>query len=90
MLVLFEQGVYFYLARCDKPTALPFQKKIAGEILPSIRKHGAHMTQQKIEEALANPDTIIELAQILKRGREKTGELAVKAEHEPTMRRNDA
>jgi prophage antirepressor-like protein len=52
MQVLFEQGVYFYLARCDKPAALPFQKYIAGEVLPSIRKHGAYMTPQKIEEVL--------------------------------------
>jgi anti-repressor protein len=78
MLVLFEQGVYFYLARCDKPAALPFQKKIAGEILPSIRKYGTYITQQKIEEALTNPDTIIALAQILKRERETTGKLAAK------------
>ena len=50
MQVLFEQGVYFYLSRCDKPSALSFQKKVAGEILPSIRKYGAYMTPQKIEE----------------------------------------
>jgi len=80
MLVLFEQGVYFYLARCDKPAALPFQKKIAGEILPSIRKYGEYMTPQKIEEALTNPDMIIELARILKMEREKCIELAVKVE----------
>jgi anti-repressor protein len=76
MQVLFEQGVYFYLARCDKPAALPFQKAIAGKILPSIRKYGAYMTPQKIEEALTNPDTIIELAQILKREQAKARELA--------------
>jgi prophage antirepressor-like protein len=32
-----EQGVYFYLARCDKPAARSFRKKIAGEVLPFIR-----------------------------------------------------
>jgi anti-repressor protein len=80
MQVLFEQGVYFYLARCDKPAALPFQRKIAGEILPSIRKYGAYMTPQKIEEVLTNPDMVIELAQILKREQAKARELAAQVE----------
>jgi anti-repressor protein len=78
MQVLFEQGVYFYLSRCDKPSALSFQKKVAGEILPSIRKYGAYMTPQKIEEILTNPDTIIGLAQTLKREQEKTRALTAK------------
>ncbi|MDR1515610.1 MAG: phage antirepressor KilAC domain-containing protein [Synergistaceae bacterium] len=77
---LSEQGVYFFLARSDKSKALAFQKKIAGEILPSIRRYGAYMTPQKIEEILTNPDTIIGLAQALKREQEKTKALAAKAE----------
>jgi anti-repressor protein len=78
MQVLFEQGVYFYLARSDKPAAIPFQKVIAGEILPSIRKYGVYMTPQKIEEVLLNPDTIISLPQALKEERVKAKELEAK------------
>lgn len=44
MLMLSEQGLYYFLARSDKPLALPFQKWIAGEVLPSIRKTGAYLT----------------------------------------------
>jgi anti-repressor protein len=80
MWALTEQGLYFYLARSDKPKALAFQKKIAGEILPSIRKHGMYMTPRKIEEILTNPDTIIGLAQTLKREQEKARALAAKVE----------
>lgn len=40
MLCLSEQGLYFFLARSDKPRALPFQKWIAGEVLPALRKTG--------------------------------------------------
>lgn len=40
MSYLTEQGLYFFLARSDKPKALPFQKWLAGEVLPSIRKTG--------------------------------------------------
>ena len=43
LTVLSEQGLYFYLGRCDKPAALKFQMWIAGEVIPSIRKHGAYV-----------------------------------------------
>lgn len=39
---LTEQGLYFFLSRSDKPAALPFQKWIAGEVIPAIRKHGGY------------------------------------------------
>lgn len=42
MLCLSEQGLYFFVARSDKPAALPFQKWLAGEVLPSIRQTGAY------------------------------------------------
>ena len=86
MQVLFEQGVYFYLARSDKPAAIPFQKRIAVEILLSIRKHGAYMTAQKIEEILNDPDMIINLAQTLKKEQAKARELAAQvAEDRPKV-----
>jgi prophage antirepressor-like protein len=40
MLCLLEPGLYFFLGRSDKPLALPFQKWIAGDVIPSIRKKG--------------------------------------------------
>jgi len=42
MLTLTEQGFYFFVNRSDKPKALPFQKWIAGEVLPTIRKTGGY------------------------------------------------
>ncbi len=46
MAVLSEQGLYFFIGRSDKPKALPFQKWIAGEVLPSIRKTGNYSISQ--------------------------------------------
>lgn len=40
---LTEQGLYFFLGRSDKPKALPFQRWMAGDVLPSIRKTGAYV-----------------------------------------------
>lgn len=42
ILMLSEQGLYFFLGRSDKPKALPFQMWLAGEVLPAIRKHGSY------------------------------------------------
>ena len=39
---LSEQGLYFFVARSDKPAALPFQKWLAGEVLPALRKTGRY------------------------------------------------
>ena len=58
MLTLSEQGLYFFLARSDKPKALPYQKWIAEEVLPSIRKTGSYSMAPKtyadaLREAMA-------------------------------------
>jgi prophage antirepressor-like protein len=47
MACLTEQGLYFFLARSDKPKALPFQKWIAGDVLPTIRKTGQYKTKHR-------------------------------------------
>ncbi|WP_434779318.1 BRO-N domain-containing protein [Neisseria sp. Ec49-e6-T10] len=43
-----EQGLYFFLGRSDKPKALPFQKWLAGEVLPSIRKTGEFSNKETL------------------------------------------
>lgn len=49
MSTLTESGLYFFLARSDKPKAVPFQKWIAGEVLPSIRKTGAYSLENEAQ-----------------------------------------
>jgi anti-repressor protein len=73
MLCLSEQGLYFFLARSDKPSAFPFQKWIAGDVIPSIRKHGMYATPQTVEQLIADPDTIITILQEIKKGYETEG-----------------
>lgn len=43
MLTIAEQGLYFFLGRSDKPKALPFQRWLFGEVVPSIRKTGSYV-----------------------------------------------
>ena len=80
MTVVNESGLYNVILRSDKPEAKPFRKWVTSKVLPSIRKHGAYMTPQKIEEVLLNPDTIIKLATELKAEQEKRVALESKVE----------
>ncbi|MEE6729353.1 phage antirepressor [Pediococcus pentosaceus] len=70
MTVISEPGIYQLAGQSKLSTAEPFQDWIYEEVIPSIRKHGAYMTDEKIEEALLNPDMIINLATKLKNERE--------------------
>lgn len=66
MTTINESGLYAVILRSDKPQAKPFRKWVTNEVLPSIRKHGAYMTEQTLERALTSPDFLIELATQLK------------------------
>lgn len=65
-----ENMVYRLGFKASNEVAQKFQAVLADEVLPAIRKHGAYMTPEKIEEALLNPDTLIRLATELKAERE--------------------
>lgn len=82
MLCLTEQGVYFFLGRSDKPKAIPYQMWIAGEVIPSIRKHGMYVTPSKVEDILANPDSFIEVLQAYKAEKTKREALEAKVEED--------
>lgn len=71
MTIINESGLYTVILRSDKPQAKPFRKWVTSEVLPSIRKHGAYMTDQALEKALTNPDFLIELATQLKAEQEQ-------------------
>lgn len=66
-----EDGLYDVILDSRKPEAKKFRKWITSEVIPSIRKHGAYMTPETIEEVLLSPDTLIKLATNLKEEQEK-------------------
>lgn len=66
MTIINESGLYSLILSSKLPQAKQFKRWVTSEVLPSIRKHSAYMTPEKIEEILLNPDTIIDLAQELK------------------------
>ena len=66
-----ESGLYDVIIRSDSEKAKPFRKWVTSEVLPSIRKHGAYMTQETLEKALTSPDFLIQLATNLKEEKQK-------------------
>lgn len=66
-----ESGLYSLVLSSKLPGAKQFKRWITSEVIPSIRKHGAYMTPDKLEEVLLSPDTLIQLAQNLKDEQEK-------------------
>ena len=78
--IINESGLYNVILRSDKPQAKPFRKWVTSEVLPSIRKHGAYMTEETLEQALTSPDFLIKLANQLKDEREKRVALEQQAE----------
>lgn len=76
------ENMFYRLAmKANNETAQIFQAKVADEILPTIRKHGAYMTPGTIEKVLLNPDFIIKLATELKNERAKNAILQPKADY---------
>lgn len=65
-----EGGLYEIFMQSTKPIAKQYKKGVK-EILKSVRKHGAYITPQKIDEILSDPDLIIQLAIQLKEERKK-------------------
>lgn len=66
-----ESGMYALIFGSKLPKARKFKGWVTREVLPSIRRHGAYMDSETIEKALADPDTIIQLATALKEEREE-------------------
>lgn len=81
-----ESGVYklIFLSRTDK--AEKFQDWVTDEVLPTIRKHGAYMTENTVEKALNDPDFLIQLATNLKEEQHKRKLAEEKARKEQISR----
>jgi len=74
MNIISEAGVYKIVFTSRKPEAEKFTDWVTSEVLPAIRKYGTYMTPETIEQALADPDTIIKIATQLKIERQKRAE----------------
>ena len=50
--IINESGLYNVILRSDKPEAVPFRRWVTHDVLPSIRKHGAYISDKAKQMAI--------------------------------------
>ena len=80
MLIINESGVYSLILSSKLPKAREFKHWVTSEVLPSIRKHGAYMTEDALHRAITEPDFLIKLATELKEEKTRRRQLEAEAE----------
>lgn len=73
--IINESGLYSLIMFSRVPSAKKFQRWVASEVLPSIRKYGVYMTPEKLREVILSPDVMIEVCMNLKAEQEKNKQL---------------
>ena len=86
MVIINESGLYSLILSSKLPSAKKFKHWVTSEILPSIRKHGAYMTDETLKKAILDPDFLIQLATTLKE--EQTKNKQLKEENEKLSETN--
>ena len=82
MTIINESGLYSLILSSKLESAKRFKHWVTSEVLPSIRKHGVYMTDTTLEQALTNPDFLIQLATKLKEEQEARKKLEEQAERD--------
>lgn len=59
--VINESGLYSLIMSSKLPTAKKFKHWVTSEVLPTIRKHGAYLTDKKALDITTNKDGLAEL-----------------------------
>ncbi|GKS53431.1 anti-repressor protein [Enterococcus sp. DIV0765f] len=61
MTIINESGLYSLILKSKLPSARKFKRWVTSEVLPSIRKNGAYLTDQKAYEITHNPNSLADL-----------------------------
>ena len=68
-VIINESGMYSLIMGSKLESAKRFKRWVTSEVLPSIRKHGAYITDNTLDNLLSDPDTAIKLFTELKNER---------------------
>ena len=75
MLFIPEGDVYRLIVQSKLPSAERFERWVFDEVLPSIRRHGAYLTREKLWEVSTSPEALMKLCSDLLAEREKNAAL---------------
>ena len=70
-----EGDVYRLIVHSKLPSAERFERWVFDEVLPSIRKHGAYITREKLWEVATSPEAMMKLCSDLLAEREENAVL---------------
>lgn len=70
-----ESGLYSLVMSSKLPSAKKFKRWVTSEVLPSIRRHGAYMTPDTLDQMISSPEFGIRLLTELKAEQDKNREL---------------
>ena len=70
-----ESGLYSLVLSSKLPKAKQFRRWVTSEVLPTIRKHGAYMTREKLWEVATSPEALLKLCSELLAEREENAVL---------------
>ena len=86
--IINESGLYSLVLSSKLPGAKRFRRWVTSEVLPSIRRHGAYMTPDAVQQALADPDFLYRLVTGLRD--EHAARLAAEADCQALAEENEA
>lgn len=81
MLFISEPDLYRLIAHSKLPAAQQFEVWIYETVLPSIRKHGAYITPQTLDQLITNPSNASRLFHELKQMQAAVAEMTPKANY---------
>ena len=85
MAIIAEPALYNLISVSRKPEAKAFKYWVSHEVLPSIRKHGAYIEKDIIDQWIDDPDYGIRLLTALKKERDAKKQAEKKVEHLETQ-----
>lgn len=72
--IINESGLYSLILSSKLPNAKEFKRWVTSEVLPSIRKHGAYLTDDVAKQVVQDPSFLIQIAQALQEEKAKRQE----------------
>ena len=73
--IINESGLYSLVLSSKLPKAKQFRRWVTSEVLPTIRKHGAYITREKLWEVATSPEVMMKLCSDLLAEREENAAL---------------
>ena len=63
LVIINESGLYSLILKSQLPGAKQFKRWVTSEVLPSIRKQGAYLTEDVIAKTIQDPNYILKIIQ---------------------------